>query len=67
MEKVKPNYEFGCKRITPSNIYYPALALPHVEVVRREITKVKENSIVTEDGKEEKVDVRPLQIMDTKL
>ncbi|OXA64691.1 Baeyer-Villiger monooxygenase [Folsomia candida] len=57
MEKVKPNYEFGCKRITPSNIYYPALALPHVEVVRREITKVKENSIVTEDGKEEKVDV----------
>jgi len=57
MEKVKPNYEFGCKRITPSNEYYPALSLPHVEVIRSEITKVKDNSIVTKDGHESKVDV----------
>ncbi len=57
LEKVTPNYEFGCKRITPSNEYYPALSLDHVEVIRSPITQVKENSIVTEDGTENKIDV----------
>jgi cation diffusion facilitator CzcD-associated flavoprotein CzcO len=57
MEKVRPNYMFGCKRITPSNNYYRSLDLPHVEVIRSEIKQVKPNSIVTKDGKERKIDV----------
>ncbi|OXA47564.1 baeyer-Villiger monooxygenase [Folsomia candida] len=57
LEKVRPNYELGCKRITPSNEYYPALAHPNVEVVRDKITKVGTNSITTENGDEKKIDV----------
>jgi cation diffusion facilitator CzcD-associated flavoprotein CzcO len=57
MEKLTPNYTFGCKRITPSNEYFPALANPHVEVITSKIKEVKSNSIETEDGKEQKIDV----------
>lgn len=33
--KLTPNYMFGCKRPTFSNIYYPALSAPNVDVVTR--------------------------------
>jgi cation diffusion facilitator CzcD-associated flavoprotein CzcO len=62
--KLNPNYQFGCKRITFTNNYYPALNLPHVHLNREEIIEVSKNKIVTADGKIQKLDVR---IICTKL
>jgi len=51
-----PNYSFGCKRITFSNDYYPALTLPHVKLHRRKIVRVESDALCTEDGRQ-KIDV----------
>ena len=48
--KLKPNFAIGCKRILPSNEWYPALAQPNVEVVTDGIREVRAHSIVTADG-----------------
>ena len=54
--KVTPDYTIGCKRILPSNKWYPALAEPNVELVTSGIKEVRPRSIVTEDGVERQVD-----------
>jgi cation diffusion facilitator CzcD-associated flavoprotein CzcO len=54
--KVTPNYTIGCKRILPSNEWYPALGQPNVDVVSSGIREVRENAIVTGDGQEVAVD-----------
>ncbi|MFG2090891.1 MULTISPECIES: flavin-containing monooxygenase [unclassified Spirillospora] len=54
--KVTPDYTIGCKRILLSNDYYPALARPNVELETSDIAEVRENSIVTADGREYEVD-----------
>ncbi len=54
--KLKPNFAIGCKRILPSNEWYPALAQPNVEVVTDGIREVRPHSIVTADGTEREVD-----------
>jgi cation diffusion facilitator CzcD-associated flavoprotein CzcO len=56
LEKVTPGYTIGCKRILPSNKWYPALGRPNVELVTSGIAEVREHSIVTEDGTEREVD-----------
>src|SRR5581483_2344334 len=56
-KKVTPRYTPGCKRLLPSNDYYPALAHDNVEVVTDGIAEVKEHSIVTIDGTEREIDV----------
>jgi cation diffusion facilitator CzcD-associated flavoprotein CzcO len=56
LEKVTPDYTIGCKRILPSNKWYPALGKPNVELVTEGIASVGQNSIVTEDGVEREVD-----------
>jgi cyclohexanone monooxygenase len=53
---LSPNYLFGCKRICPSNDYYPALALPHVKLHRRKFVRVESDTLCTEDGRQ-KIDV----------
>jgi cation diffusion facilitator CzcD-associated flavoprotein CzcO len=55
-EKVTPGYTIGCKRILPSNRWYPALAKSNVELVTSPIREVRAHSIVTEDGTEREVD-----------
>jgi cation diffusion facilitator CzcD-associated flavoprotein CzcO len=55
--KLLPRYAMGCKRILPTNDYYPALARPNVELVAEPIAVVRSRSIVTSDGKERSVDV----------
>lgn len=52
-----PNYEFGCKRVLPSNEYYPALLNPHVQVISKKIAKVVDKTIVTDDGVITELDV----------
>src|SRR4051794_1427380 len=56
-KKVTPGYTPGCKRLLPSNDYYPALAKDNVEVVTDGIAEIKEHSIVTVDGTEREIDV----------
>ena len=46
----------GCKRILPTDEWYPALAQPNVEVVTDGVTEVRPHSIVAEDGAEREVD-----------
>ena len=54
--KLTPDYSIGCKRILPTNEWYPALAKPNVEVVAGGLTEVRPRSVVAEDGSEREVD-----------
>lgn len=54
--KLTPQYRMGCKRILLSDDFYPALTQPNVEVITDRIREVRPNSIVTEDGREHKID-----------
>jgi cyclohexanone monooxygenase len=55
-KKLTPHYRLGCKRVLLSNNYYPAIAQENVEVVTDRIVKFTENTVVTDDHKERKVD-----------
>ena len=54
--KLTPGYTLGCKRITLSNTYYPALTAPNAELVTDSIREVRPHSIVTADGAEREID-----------
>jgi cation diffusion facilitator CzcD-associated flavoprotein CzcO len=51
-----PNYTIGCKRVLLSNDYYPALQLPHVEVIPSAVQELTEHGAVAADGTEREVD-----------
>jgi cation diffusion facilitator CzcD-associated flavoprotein CzcO len=53
---LRPDYHIGCKRILPSDEWYPALVQPNVELVTDAISEVRPHSIVTADGAEREVD-----------
>jgi cation diffusion facilitator CzcD-associated flavoprotein CzcO len=55
-KKLTPTYTPGCKRLLPSNDYYPALNADNVAVVTDGIREINEHSIVTVDGAERDVD-----------
>ena len=54
--KLTPRYTLGCKRITLSNTYLRALTQPNAELVTEPISEIREQSIVTTDGREREVD-----------
>jgi cation diffusion facilitator CzcD-associated flavoprotein CzcO len=54
--KLTPDYSIGCKRILPTDEWYPALAQPNVEVITGGLTEVRSRSVVAEDGTEREVD-----------
>jgi cation diffusion facilitator CzcD-associated flavoprotein CzcO len=54
--KLTPDYLMGCKRILPTNDYYPALQRANVEVVTDGIREVSPRGIVTRDGTERPLD-----------
>jgi cation diffusion facilitator CzcD-associated flavoprotein CzcO len=54
--KLTPSYTIGCKRITLSDSYYPALMKPNVELVTDPIAAVTERGIRTADGSERELD-----------
>jgi len=54
--KLTPAYTIGCKRITMSDTYYPALTQPNAELVTEPIREVRGRSIVTVDGAERELD-----------
>ncbi|MFG3104008.1 flavin-containing monooxygenase [Streptomyces sp. NPDC048182] len=51
-----PDFTLGCKRIVPSNAWYPALQKPQVELVPRALREIREHSVVDADGVEREVD-----------
>jgi len=55
-DKVTPSYTFGCKRVLPSNDWYPALTKANVEVIASALAEVREHTVVAADGTEREVD-----------
>ena len=55
--KLTPDYDFGCKRPTFSNTYYPTLTEPHVSLETTTIDHVDAGGIVTADGNRSELDV----------
>jgi len=54
--QLTPAYDLGCKRVLPSNDYYPALAKPNVSLVTEKIIEFRRDAVVTADGGEHPVD-----------
>jgi cation diffusion facilitator CzcD-associated flavoprotein CzcO/acetyl esterase/lipase len=55
--RLRPDHVIGCKRISTSSDYYPALTRPHVEVVTAPITEVTATGVRTADDGEHPADV----------
>jgi cation diffusion facilitator CzcD-associated flavoprotein CzcO len=55
-ERLTPRYEIGCKRILPTDEWYPAVTKPNVEVIDQALAEVRPNSVVAADGTEREVD-----------
>nr|MDQ2898047.1 NAD(P)/FAD-dependent oxidoreductase [Actinomycetota bacterium] len=55
--KLTPDYAVGCKRILPSNYWYPTLAKPNVELIAGGLAEVRGRTVVAADGTEREVDV----------
>jgi cation diffusion facilitator CzcD-associated flavoprotein CzcO len=54
--KLTPDYILGCKRITMSNTYLPALCAANSEVVTEPIAEITETGVRTADGTERELD-----------
>jgi cation diffusion facilitator CzcD-associated flavoprotein CzcO len=54
--KMTPGFDFGCRRPTWSNKYYKAFLRPNVDLVTERIAEITEDSVVTVDGRERKID-----------
>jgi cation diffusion facilitator CzcD-associated flavoprotein CzcO len=54
--QLTPTYDLGCKRVLPSNDFYPALAKPNVALVTEKIIEFRPDAVITADGAEHKVD-----------
>jgi cation diffusion facilitator CzcD-associated flavoprotein CzcO len=55
--RLTPRYEFGCKRPTFSNTYYPTFMLPHVRLVTDPIARIEADGIVTQSGDKRDINV----------
>ncbi len=54
--QLTPSYDMGCKRVLPSNDFYPALAEPNAELVTEKIIEFRPDALVTADGAVHQVD-----------
>jgi len=54
--KLVPTYRLGCKRVLPSNDWYPALQQPNVDLVASGVREIREHTIVAGDGSEHAAD-----------
>jgi cation diffusion facilitator CzcD-associated flavoprotein CzcO len=48
--RLTPTYDLGCKRVLPSNDYYPAIARPNVSLVTEKIIEIRPDAVATADG-----------------
>src|SRR4051812_3509584 len=56
LAKATPDYTVGCKRILPSNDWYPALGRDNDELVTEGVAEVRAHSVVLASGREFEVD-----------
>jgi cation diffusion facilitator CzcD-associated flavoprotein CzcO len=56
LAKVTPQYTVGCKRIVPSNQWYPALARPNVELITGALAEVRGHTVIAAGGEQREVD-----------
>ncbi len=54
--QLTPDYDMGCKRVLPSNDFYPAVARPNVSLVTEKIIEFRPDAVVTADGTAHPVD-----------
>ncbi len=54
--KLTPDYTIGCKRILPSNNYYPTFLRPNVHLHTNGIDRIDGNCIISKDGTRTDVD-----------
>ncbi|WP_410574726.1 flavin-containing monooxygenase [Amycolatopsis sp. cmx-4-61] len=54
--RLTPDYTFGCKRLVPSNRWFPTLQKPNVELVSSALAEVRPHSIIDRSGVERNVD-----------
>jgi len=54
--QLTPTYDLGCKRVLPSNDFYPAIAQPNVSLVTEKIIEFRPDAVVTADGASHQVD-----------
>lgn len=54
--KLRPTFQFGCKRMLISDDYWPAFERDNVDLVTDGIVEVRAHSIVTADGREHPID-----------
>lgn len=54
--KLTPTYNPGCKRLLPSNDWYPAIQQPNVDLVTEKIVEIRPDAVVTADGEAHRAD-----------
>src|SRR5581483_4508959 len=54
--KLNPDFDFGCKRPTISNTYYPAFTKPHVHLETNGIDRIEPDGIIARDGTKRLID-----------
>lgn len=57
IERLKPDYRMGCKRLVFSSEFNKAIARPNVILNQTAIKDVTDKSIITEDGVTEEIDI----------
>ncbi|KAH8669037.1 putative monooxygenase [Xylariales sp. PMI_506] len=55
-DALEPNFTPGCRRLTPGPGYLEAIVQENVQLVKSPIVHVTQNSVITQDGNEYKVD-----------
>jgi hypothetical protein len=60
--KLIPNWEVGCRRITPGPGYLGAFTQPNCHLTNSCITRISSSAVHTEDGKAHEVDVGKSEI-----
>ena len=55
--KLIPDWELGCRRVTPGEGYLESFLLPYVHLNQNSITHITENAVHTSDGQSLEVDI----------
>ena len=56
-DRVRPSDEIGCKRVLLSKDWYPAIQLPHVDLITEAVVEVTPSGVITRDGTRRDADV----------
>ena len=56
-EKLRPNYQVGCKRVIINTTFYKGIQKPNAALITEGIERITETGIITKDGKHHDLDV----------